>query len=486
MKSLLCVFSVIILSVACLAQPQAPDSLWTKTYGGIHYDFGHCVECTNDGGFVVVGETMSFGNGFLDIYLIKTDCWGGQEWYRTYGGSQFEYGYYVQQTTDNGFILVGSTDSFGSGREDVYLIKTDSLGNQEWSRTLGGNYSDIGYCAKQTIDNGFIIVGSTESYGSGGADIYLIKTDELGVQQWYRTFGEIDNDWSFSVLQTLDGGFVLAGGTNSLGAYENDMFLIKTDILGNELWFHTYGYVDDETGHCVQQTIDGGYCIVGWSNSYVGSDNDVFLVKTDSLGNQEWFKVYGGNYVDYGYSLQNTVDNGYIIAGWTYSFGLLGSDIYLIKTDPQGNLLWYNTYGGYGYDYGRCVRQISNGGYIITGHTNSFCEQYNDVYLIRLDAEGSLVEGFRDNDPSDFVLYPSHPNPFNSSVTISFDLKAIAGAGISIYDIAGKEVSKLETRDLKLGINQVVWDASAHASGIYFVRLQAGDFMQTQKVVLLK
>jgi hypothetical protein len=184
MKSFIFLFIVLAVSSLTLAQPQAPDTLWTKTYGGNSGDYGNSVQQTTDGGFIIAGYTYSYGAGYSDVYLIKTDGLGNQQWYRTFGRQWDDYGYSVQQTTDGGFIIAGRTSSYGAANYDVYLIKTDGLGNQQWYRTFGGNNYDCGYSVQQTTDGGFIIAGSTGSYGAGSDDVYLIKTDGLGNQQW--------------------------------------------------------------------------------------------------------------------------------------------------------------------------------------------------------------------------------------------------------------------------------------------------------------
>ena len=211
---------------------QSPNVLWTNTFGGSNVDVGKSVQQTSDGGFIVGGWTWSFGAGIRDFYLIKTDEKGDALWTKTYGGTNDDLGYSVQQTSDGGFIFAGDTRSFGVGNVDIYLIKTDESGNTLWTRTFGGSGDDFSRSVQQTSDGGYIIGGSTRSFGSGGTDIYLIKTDGGGSILWTNTFGGGDLDVSTSVQQTSDGGYIIIGYTRSFGAGSHDFYLVKTDANG--------------------------------------------------------------------------------------------------------------------------------------------------------------------------------------------------------------------------------------------------------------
>ena len=209
---------------------QEPEMEWSKTFGGPRVDGGVSVQQTSDGGYIVVGETNSFGAGGSDVYLVKTDSNGNMQWNKTFGGSKDDWGFSVQQTRDGGYIIAGKTDSFGAGGSDVYLVKTDSNGNMQWNKTFGGNYYDFGCSVQQTSDGGYIIVGTTFSFGAGSYDVYLIKTDSSGNMQWSKTFGGPEDDWGYSVQQTGDGGYIVVGETNSFGAGNIDIWLIKLGL----------------------------------------------------------------------------------------------------------------------------------------------------------------------------------------------------------------------------------------------------------------
>jgi len=232
---------------------------WSRTFGGSESDWGFSGQQTSDGGYILLGTTWSYGAGDYDFWLIKTDAAGNKEWERTFGGSDWDWGTSVQQTRDGGYILLGSTCSYGAGEWDFWLIKTDSQGNKQWTKTFGGSEDDQGYSVQQASDGGYILLGYTESYGAGSADFWLIKTDSQGTKQWAKTFGGSEDDWGLSVQQTKDGGYILRGHTYSYGAGSADSWLIKTDAQGNKQWERTFGGAEDDQGYSVQQTKDGGY-----------------------------------------------------------------------------------------------------------------------------------------------------------------------------------------------------------------------------------
>jgi hypothetical protein len=356
---------------------------WLKTFGGSSDDAGYSVQQTTDGGYIITGSTNSYGSGSKDVYLIKTDSLGYQQWDRTFGGSSDDYGNSVQQTTDGGYIIVGRTNSFG-GLCQVYLIKTDSNGEEQWSKTKGySDRDDWGNSVQQTSDGGYIIVGRTHDQGSEA--IFLIKTDANGETEsgWPKIKGYDDyDDEGYSVQQTTDGGYIIVGRTSESG--NGDVFLIKTDANGGGGWNRHIGGSSADYGYSVQQTTDGGYIITGWTRSSSAGESDVYLIKTDASGIQTWSKTFGGTNDDVGRSVQQTEDGGYIIAGYTYSFGAGSADVYLIKTDASGDTSWSKTFGGSDSDLGFSVQQTSDGGYIITGNTGG------DVYLIKTDANGNV------------------------------------------------------------------------------------------------
>jgi len=384
---------VLIVIVGCslwpteLALADGPPVQWQKTLGGDRYDAGSSVQQTADGGYIIAGTTDSFGTGYGDVYLIKTEPNGTVQWQKTFGGYIDDRGFSVQQTSDGGYIIAGYSDSFG-GLWEVYLIKTEPNGSSEWEKTFGGSGSDFGRSVQQTSDGGYIVAGYTDSFGEGRKDVYLIKTEPNGNSQWQKTFGGSENDYGWSVQQTSDGGYIIAGDTQSFSAGNWDVYLIKTEPNGNMQWQKTFGVSVINLGRSVQQTSDGGYIISGGIEPYALT-GDVYLVKINPIGNLQWEKTFGGSKWERGDSVHQTMDGGYIIACSTGTSDTETWDVYLIKTDPNGNSQWQKTFGGSENDYGWSVQQTSDGGYVITGQTGEHHSKY-DVYLIKLCPEGTL------------------------------------------------------------------------------------------------
>ena len=328
MKKLLLLLVIPFLS---LGQEQ-----WFQTFGGLGNDRGNVVQQTNDGGYIVVGSTSSFeawSGDNQDVYLIKTDENGNELWSQTFGDGSTNSGRCGQQTNDGGYIITGW---YGL---DVVLIKTNENGNEQWSQTFSSGSNNSANSVKQTIDGGYIIVGHTDDGPVISADIYMIKTDENGNEQWSRTFGGTNIDIGYSIQQTSDEGYIITGETNSFGNGSTGVYLIKTNENGEEEWSQTFG---GESGYSVEQTNDGGYIITGRlsveSEGEYGSLPCILLIKTDENGSEQWSQNFVKIYTGKGYSVQQTSDNGYIITGERWSFLNENIDVVLIKTNSEGNV----------------------------------------------------------------------------------------------------------------------------------------------------
>lgn len=388
---------------------SAPALQWIYTTDG--YGFGADVRQTTDGGYILVGSTL----GNPDVWLVKTDADGHEIWSRTFAGDGSEYGSSVRQTADGGYIIAGEigtpyvpikgqttssnsagTDTESQGTEtgdaDIWLIKTDSDGEEIWSQRFGGEEEEESRSVCQTSDNGYIIVGhittreefisevsvngtvediTLEIIQPGGAAIWLIKTDVNGNEIWNKTFSGNSYDYSSEVRQTAGGGYIIVGRTSSYGAGKRDVWLIKTDANGNEIWNKTFGGSANDTGQSVSQTTDSGYIITGYTTSYGVGEEDLWLIKTDHDGNLIWSKTFGGADDDFGTSVCQTASGGYIVAGYTKSFSDRLSDVWLIKTDADGNMTWHQTFDADGNEYGSSVIQTADWGYLVAGQSSS-------------------------------------------------------------------------------------------------------------------
>ena len=486
---------MILIFLCCsIAFAQAPDTMWTKTFGGTDNDGGVSVKQTSDGGYIIAGYTNSFGAGDSDIWLIRTDTSGDTLWTKTFGGSSFEAGMLVQQTIDGGIIIVGNTESLGSGGSDVWLIKTDVSGDTLWTKTFGSGQDDYGFAVQQTTDSGYVMAGFTYLFGGNHQDALLIKTNALGDTLWTKTFGGSYDDHSYSVQQTIDGGYIITGlkGYYAGEPGSGDIWLIKTNASGDTLWTKSFGGSSFDAGGSVKQTSDGGYIIIGQTYSFGAGSSDAWLIKTDVNGDTLWTKTFGGSDSDYPTSVQQTTEAGYIIAGYTYSFGAGSDDVWLIKTNSSGDTLWTKTFGGISYDYCNSVYQTIDGGYILTGGTTSFGfgAGYDDVWLIKTTPDISNIEPKTDLVISDFTLQQNYPNPFNPSTKISWQIPVASWQTLKVYDVIGNEIATLVDEYKPAGKYEVEFNSSSGirdlVSGVYFYQLKAKNYIETKKMILLR
>jgi len=481
---------VIFLWGATLFAAQPPDTLWTKTYGGPDYDEGHSVCETSDGSYIVAGYTKSFGAGEPDVWLIKTDPNGDTLWTKTYGGSEWDQAWSVQQTSDGGYIVTGWTESFGAGEADVWLLKTDADGDTLWARTYGDTGWDSGSSVQQTPDEGYIIAGYTASVGTGEIQqVYLIKTDANGDTIWTRTYGESGWTRGSSVKQTSDGSYIIAGSTYIFSEVVSsiEIYLIKTDANGDSLWTRTYGEpADDDYGASVCETSDGDYIITGCSY-YLGIGYEILLLKTDADGDSLWARTYG---VGHGNSVCETSDGCYMIAGSKKFSGPRSYDVHVMKTDENGGILWTRTYGRTtGWDEAQSVCEISDGSFIVAGWMEFLDPRDRDVCLLKLEPD----VGIEEKEPSQetFILSEPEPNPFADRTLINYQLPKSSEVRIAIYDPLGRKVRTLLDSPQSPGAHTLTWDGTDDAgeplsAGVYFLRFQSESCTQTARLVMVR
>ncbi len=490
--SLVRLTSIVILTLLSMATSpvSAQDLLWSASYGGDYNEGGYAGTRTADGGCLVLGSTYSFGAGDHDFYLLCMDSLGDTLWSQTYGGAGADQGYDLCPSGDGGYYAVGSTRSYGAGENDVYLLKIDFVGGLIWSRTYGGSEFEIGLSVRATSDGGCIIAGSTSSYGAGADDLYLIRTDALGDTLWTRAYGGSAEEVANAVRPTLDGGFIAAGFTGSFGVGYYSMYALRTDANGDTLWTATYGGDQADIGYGVEVSLDGGLVFVGKTAS--GGYYDTYLVKTDPGGVVEWERSYGGINDDIGYTVRSVADGGYFIAGTTDSYGNGKIDMHVIKTNPIGITEWDETYGGSRSDF--CRGAISDDdSYFLVGYSYSYSVGGSDVYLLKITAEGAtdVEELPTDVLPQSFALSQNYPNPFNMSTTIEFTLERRADVTFTIHNILGQVVRQWPLGSVSSGVYSIDWDGlDSHggetASGVYLYTLATDATRQTRKMILLK
>ena len=359
------------------------DSLGESSFSSIQ---------TNDKGYALSGFTKSHGAINNDFYILKTDSLANVLWSKIYSGNNSDEAYSIQQTADGGFIVAGTSKSFGALYSDACLLKLNSTGDTLWTKIYGAASFEFANTIIQTIDGGYVFAGYTEgnAIDSSNGSIYLVKTNSLGVMQWQKSLGTSSETVdAYSIEQTSDKGFVITGWANGYGEINGDSYILKTDSLGNPLFTKTYGFKGSDWGTSILQTADGGYVIGGtYSTDSTSLDVDAYIIKTDANGDTLWSKTYGGSGAEAINGLKQTSDGGYILTGYTTSFGGGLDDVYLIKTKANGDTLWTRAFGGINTDYGLGVVEANDKGFVIVGYTKSFALN-NDVFLIKTDSLGN-------------------------------------------------------------------------------------------------
>jgi hypothetical protein len=385
---------------SCKKKDADLTSGFIKYFGGADADEASQVEPTSDGGYILIGTTKSAGNGGSDMYIVKTNSAGNKEWEKTLGGLLDDEGSSVQQTSDGGYIFLGTYRYPGPGldsnKADFFVIKTNSNGDTLWTKKYGDftgiKTNEEGISVKQTMDGGYIIAGNTDA-GTDG-DMVVLKLNSSGSMMDYGqhpTAVAQGLDQAVSILQQPNGQYVLSSYSGSTGLKSPRTILLSTNLPSpaiNSIDKASLGEPSMLVSGEVDFTNDGQFVLTGKTN-----DDNIFLVKfSDAVSNAKtWFKIFGGTGMDAGSSVQATSDGGYIILGSTASVGAGGTDIYLIKTDASGNEEWTKTFGGAGVDVGKTVRETSDGGYILLG-TLEFGDDPSDkdniICLIKVNSKG--------------------------------------------------------------------------------------------------
>jgi hypothetical protein len=491
-----CVFILVTLAFSVTAHGQAPDTLWLKLFGGSSYEAGRAVSATIDCGCVIAGFTESFGAGAADVYLIKLKPGGGTSWVRTYGGADYDRGFSVQETyPDGGYVITGKTMSFGAGGNDVYVIKTGPEGDTLWTRCYGGGEHDVGHSIRQTHDGGYIIGAHTESFGTGGADFYLLRTDSTGDTLWTKTYGTPRVDWCGAAIETFDHGFAAVGYTYDGYMGLPDMYLVRTDPKGDTLWTKTYGgSTSYEWAYDIEQTGDGGYVVAG--AYHIGDHGgESCLLRLDENGDLEWWKYIGGPGTwdcNAAHSVAIAPDGGYVLAGIAGECEFWDSDIHIMRVDSSGDTLWTRLFdtpmGPQDRAWSVCLSK--DGGYIVVGEINDLGYGESDVFVTKIECDAAgLEDGIRNQSAA--VALEVTPNPIESKAVIKYDLATPRKVHLAIYDLLGRELTVLEDNHPGTGLRAVAWDRTDRSGGrvppgIYFCRLKTGRGTTSRKLVVIR
>lgn len=512
---------LIIFLFITLQQSNIAQVTYQKTYGGLYGEKGRTVIQTSDNCYVIAGNSNSLNSDNTNFYLLKANTSGEIIWDKLYSSdNDMEFAVSIQQTNDYGFIIAGNTRNIANiNSNDIALIKTDSIGNIEWSKTLGGEYQDWAFSVQQTFDNGFVVLGSTINFGNLTGNTYLIKTDISGNILWSKIYDSGNTERGRSIISTNDSGFLIVSSSPGFSG----SILIKTDIYGDVQWAKKYPALYEPIE--VIQCLDDGYTIVG---NIINTSWDIFLLRTDSIGNVYWAKAYGGNGWDEGYSVRQTSNLDYIIVGYSNSFGI-ASDGYAIKTDYNGNLQWSNIYGDDGHDYFRSVI-VTDGGFLISGWIGSFGSGGYDLWLIKTDANGNsgcnqtsvetivttldiladsiTIEtdtGFEESNlilstntlnavetvlcittninTNDFNSFEAllYPNPITEISTLKFEYNPSEIFELRIYNSNGQivhQITEITAGEIEIKRNDL-------DIGIYFIQLQSSNkIIGTWKVII--
>jgi hypothetical protein len=378
-------------------------NVFEKTFGGTGSERGIGIDITSDGGMVIAGSTLSFTNDEA-MYVIKLDSSANLQWSKTYFGFGYSKLSGVKQTSDGGYYLTGFTEG-GFGFLDQVMIKIDMNGNVVWAKNNGGVQADELRKLSITSDGGLITAGYNASIGAGAKDVQALKLTSSGNIEWAKTYGTMYEDFCSSCIIASDGSYVLSGAVDITGTYGIRPTLIKLDTLGNIIWSKYYsGYIEDWARDLIE-TPDGGFLITGETRSYgLGGSQDIYLIKTNSSGNVEWAKSYGGIGNDVAYALVQSSDGKYVVAGYTSSFGFGGYDGFLMKVNADGSLEWFHTYGGYTSDYIYDLIETPDLGFALTGRRSSNTLGGDDLYLIKTDADGYSNCAFGTFNPNVFII----------------------------------------------------------------------------------
>jgi hypothetical protein len=512
-----------------------PTIEWQKCLGGSHNDRGNSIQQTSDSGYIVAGNARSVDGDVTgnhgtwdDYWVVKLNNTGTIEWQKCVGGYDGDYAESIRQTADGGYIVTGRSASIdgdvtgnhgGNLVTDYWVVKLDSAGSIVWEKCLGGTDWDGAESVRQTYDGGYIIAGSAGSNDgdvtgfNGGLDYWIVKLDSSGILVWQKCLGGSQNDRAYSIQQTLDSGYIVAGGsasndsdvTGSHGMY--DFWIVKLNKTGFIDWEKCLGGSSDDYNASISLTLDGGYIVAGGSNSsdgdvtgnHAGNGGDGWVVKLDNNGNIDWQKCYGGDSIDYFNCIQQTSDSGYIISGMSKSINgdvtnnHGGGDCWIVKLNNSGSIEWQKCYGGYNnYEESSSIQQTFEGGFIFTGYTGSSDGDVtgfhggSDYWVVKLSSTIGIEELNQD-----IFQVNIFPNPISEKVTINFYINKRENVSIMVYDISGREITTLKQQNFQPGFHSIEWNELNNSNymienGIYILSISTQNGQEFKRIEVLR
>ncbi len=470
-------FQIVFLFLSLGAYAQIDTVGHMQLFGGGSNDVAEEISATSDGGFMLVGSTSSSSWGNTDAYLIKVDSNCNHQWSKAIGGANNDWGYSVKQTFDKGYIVALSTNSYGKGGYDACLMKRDSLGNFEWTKTYGGNDWDFAYSVVQTYDSGYVFCGETYSNSAGFSDVYIVKTNNAGDTVWTKTMGGTLVDKGNAIIETSDSNLVVAAMRNT-STDSTQIYLIKLKNDGTLLWDSLYGDSLYETAHCVLEASNGDY-VVGGSSTSLGSDLSNYILRTDNNGNTIFGKYYNSNGEEEIYSIIEDPYSNLVCAGYTDGFGNGKNDVHVFVVDIAGWWLWRSaTYGYWGNEKGKsiAIAKKNTFSFAVAGFSDGLGNGLEDALLICLDTVYSgqpstidtVVNPIPLNIPTlnDGLKIKIYPNPASSSVVLEMPNQANANYSFRLLNILGEE---LMTVSIKSGSSNV--NLEKFVPGMYLVQV---------------
>jgi hypothetical protein len=480
--------TMIILIVAIpLSYGQAPVVEWELVIGADGSDNVINIFQTEDGGYILGGTTQHFGGRNQDNFFIKLNADGDTVWTKAYGDNNYsETVSEFIRTSDGGYIAIGNKTSSPYPSQH-FMLKLDEDCDSIWSAIFGDPDVQKGTGGiTEAYDGGFLFTGrcSIDDYGR---QIIIIKTSSDGTFLWEKYYGLEGTDTGYNIIQADNNSYMVIGESPSFNGQEGnqDLFLMKTDINGDSIWTKSYGGEQEDWGVRIKQTTDGGYIAVGSSKSFSGGYyKDWYIVRTDANGDTIWTKTFGSSYEDVAQDIKELPNNmGFVVAGVIH-YGQW--DGCLIRLNADGDSLWAVQIGGEDYEIFNAVELTEDGGYILAGQTDSYGAGGTDIYVVKLSPDPVGINNQSSAIPKNVTLSQNFPNPFNASTTIRYKLNQTGHVTITIYDLLGKPIGTLVNVEQPAGYHQINWQADNIPSGVYFYKIQAGDYIKTRKMVLLK